>query len=155
MLDTLITDEDMKNINKLNEIKKDIMSYIDMDKFIDLMRDAINKSENFEFKSERSSRFIEKDQPNFILKSKLLAIDKKTVNDKQKLNKITEDICQLVFEEIISEVSKELSYMFKDNENIDNLFKDIPEDLKDIYLTNIYTIRLNPVENIINILYFI
>lgn len=156
MFKEVISQDDIDSINEINKLKKDIMYYLDMDEFIKVMGDLIKKSKSFEFRSERDFRLINKEQPCFILKSStLLNVEKSMIGDSNYLNNVTETISNSVSEEIISEMSNYLTKSLKDNDDINKLFIDIPEDIKSLYLTNIYTIRINPIDNIISILYFI
>jgi|GEM_PF-2716516 len=155
MLGNLITQEDVNAINTLQKVKKDIMRYIDMELFIDKVRDIIRNSDNFDFRSERVARFIDPEKPVFVLKSPLLEVSGKNANNINYLDYLTDEITDVVANEIITKISDVITTCIKDTDGMDSLFKDVPDDIKVFYLTNIYTIRISPSSNNINIQYFI
>ena len=146
-----------ENYHKMNEflkIKKSLKSCMDVNIFINKMKEIIDESENFSFRSERSKKFIDKNNPEFILTYKKLNtknIDTSKVSD---MNKLTEKVTNIVFDEILSKASEFITESITDKEKFDQLFKDIPEEFSSKNIFNIYTIRVSIKDNAIIIKYF-
>ncbi|AMS01293.1 hypothetical protein AR9_g209 [Bacillus phage AR9] len=155
-----LNQSDIENIVKVNKIKKDITSFFDMDLFINKMRDIIDESEHFDFRSKTSRLYIEKERPNFILKyvSDELTnkINSVQGSDPEETESIQIDIItEYIFNDVISKFSTFVTDCIKDTEKLNDLFSDIPDDIKDILISNIYTIRPDIKGNNIQVLYFI
>lgn len=142
-----------EDMTKLNSIKRTLKSCIDMDVLIDKMKKIIDESEEFSFRSERAKKFINKNDPTFILSCSLLdkfkGLNPKDLSklDTNKVSKLTDDITKLVNDKITSNVSNFINECVLDKEKFDSLFKNIPEEFSDILLTRIYIIRVSIVDN--------
>jgi hypothetical protein len=143
----------------MNEIKRDITSYFDMDLFIDKMRSVIDSSEHFEFRSKMARNYIDKNIPTFIIKYKSDEIKnnlKKISGPEEEVeNKQVDYITDMISKDIISKFSVFITDCIKDSEKLNELFSDLPSDVKEFFISNIYTIRVNVKENNIYIIYFI
>jgi hypothetical protein len=151
--------EDINMISKINQIKRDITAYFDMDLFIDNMRKIIDESKHFDFRSKTSRNFIEKDKPTFIVKY----ISDEVVNELNSFKGLPEEvedkqvdyIADLISIDIISKFSRFITDCITDSEKLNDLFSELPKDVKEFFISNIYTIRVNVKENNIYIIYFI
>lgn len=147
-------------INNIMNIKKTLKSCIDTKLLVQKIKSLINESKNFEFRSKRAEKFINLDDPTFILKCNLLnefdgikpeKVKKLNVN---KIDKLTDDITKLVNDEITSKVSDFLTECVTDKDKYDSIFKNVPEELSDTLLTRIYIIRVSIIDNAVTIKLF-
>jgi hypothetical protein len=160
-LDTskFLKQEDIEAISKIGQIKRDITAYFDMDLFINKVREIIDNSKHFSFRSETARLYIEKDRPTFIIK--YISDDIQTgLNNidgvgEELESKQVDYLADAISADIISKLSKFITGCIKDSEKLDELFSGLPVDVKEFFISNIYTIRINVKENNIYILYFI
>jgi hypothetical protein len=160
-LDTskFLNEEDINLISKINQIKRDITSYFDMDLFINNMRKIIDESTHFAFRSSTARLYIEKEKPTFILKYTSDSIKQKLESfdglpeqvESQQVDFITDAISV----DIVSKFSKFITECIKDSDKLNELFSGLPKDVKEFFISNIYTIRVNVKENNIYVIYFI
>lgn len=160
-LDTskFLNKEDIDAISRIGQIKRDITAYFDMDLFIDKVREVIDESKHFSFRSETAKRYIDKEKPLFILKyisdDVKQGLESFTGLPDEVESKQVDFIADVISANIISKLSKFITACIKDSEKLNELFTDLPKDVKEFFISNIYTIRINVKENNIQILYFI
>lgn len=145
----LLSQEEITQLKTALEVKRDIISYLDMELFIDNTRKIIESSNTFEFRSIASKLFIDKNQPVFVLKIKDIAL----LEEIQKMNKPMDEITKLLQNEIIMNISKLLTDCLKEDKN--ELFKGVPKEIKEFIISNIYVIRSNIKENNIQLFFFV
>lgn len=161
-LDTskFLNEEDINAISKLSEFKKDITAYFDMDLFIKKVSEIIDNSEHFSFRSKMAKLSIDKDKPTFIMKF----ISDEIVNtlkgftgasQEELNNKQIDYVVEMISEDLISKISIFITDCIKDADKLDELFKDLPKDIKEFFISNIYTIRVSIEDNNIYMIYFI
>jgi hypothetical protein len=137
-------------------IKKTLMSCMDMKKFIEETKNIIDNSEHFNFKSDRTRKYIDEKDPKFIISSELLNKHSKVKNDDiEKMNKIMDEIRPYVVSELINKFSDYVAECIIDEDKFNNLFKNLPEEFSSTFLTRIYTLRISPSENTIVLGYFL
>jgi hypothetical protein len=151
--------EDIDMISKINQIKRDITSYFDMDLFIDKMRKIIDESEHFSFRSSTARLYIEKQMPTFIIKyisddikNKL---DSYTGAPEEVESKQVDFLADAISVDIVSKFSQFITDCIKDSDKLNELFSELPKDVKEFFISNIYTIRANVKDNNIYVIYFI
>lgn len=144
----LLDENELEQVKKVMQIKKNIISYLDMETFIDNARDIIINSNTFDFRSAASKLYIDPSRPIFILKIK----DQNKLKTIQNSQKPIDEVNKYLQEEIIKKISKELTDSIKNSD--DGLFKDVPEELKEFIISNIYVIRSNVKENNIQLFFF-
>lgn len=160
-LDTskFLKQEDIEAISKIGQIKRDITAYFDMDLFINKVREIIDNSKHFDFRSDTARLYIEKDRPTFIIKYISDDIAKGLAeiggSGEEQESKQVDFLADAISADIISKLSKFITECIKDSEKLDELFSGLPVDVKEFFISNIYTIRINVKENNIYILYFI
>lgn len=152
IFDSVERNNEYKEIIKLSKIKKTLMSCIDMELVIEEAKKIIDKSKNFSFRSDRAKRFIDPKDPTFILKSSLLSDDKKSKENLQKLkgkelSDLTDKITHAVNVEVASKITEFITKSALDEEKFNELFKDLPEEFTNTFLTNIFIVRLSVVDN--------
>ena len=149
-VNNLLDNEEREQLKKALELKRDIISYLNMATFIAKTRDIIDKSECFEFRSIASKLYIDERQPVFILKLK-------DVNIAQELAKLGEkgrdEVTKMLQYEIIRNISKLLTDCIRDDKS--DLFVGIPEEITEFIITNIYVVRANLKDNNIQIYFFV
>ena len=155
---TLLDKTDIDLLAKISQIQKDITSYFDMDLFIEHMRQIIDESKVFAFRSETAKKYIPSNKPVFILKieeSTLLTelgnIPDSDATESYKVDIVTRNIV----EEIIKKMSRFISDCIKDEDKLNELFTELPDGMKEFLISNIYTIRVNIKANMIYVIYFI
>jgi hypothetical protein len=145
---------DIEAISKLSNIKKDITSYFDMDLLIGKMRDIIDESKHFDFRSENARKFIDKEQPAFILK--YISEEIKTgLEQYRDVSDQVDFVTSAVAGDVIAKFSRFVTDCIKDSSKLNDLFSELPKDLTEFFISNIYTVRVSVKENNIHVLYFI
>ncbi|ALN97945.1 hypothetical protein Bp8pS_266 [Bacillus phage vB_BpuM-BpSp] len=150
----LLDKEDIKALTDFVQIKRDIATYFDMELFTDKMKEIIEKSEVFEFRSRNAKKSINSKSPVFILKIK----DNNIYNEllsysdtKEQIDKVN----KIIFKEILDNMSRFITECIMEEEKTSELFVDLPDDLKTFFITNIYSTKSNIEGNNIQISYFI
>lgn len=145
----LLNKEEIKQLKNALEIKRDIISYLNMESFIDKTRDIIDNSETFEFRNSSSRLYIDKRQPVFVLKLK----DENALREMVKRRDARDEVAKLLQIEIIQNISRLLTDCIKDDKS--DLFLGIPDEIKEFVISNIYVIRCNIQENNIQLFFFV
>lgn len=142
-----LSDEEIEKIKEIMRKKRDIMSYLDINALIDGTREIIAKSDIFDFRSSVAKLYIDKNQPVFTLKIKDEKLYQEVMNDSSPRDRIA----RLLETDIIRQISKLLTDSLDNNSE---LFKDVPEELTKLILTNIYVIWSSPEDNNIQLKFF-
>lgn len=147
-----IMEQDNTSYERASEfinIRKNLQACIDMEKFIDRMKEIINNSKSFSFRSDRAERYIDKKNPIFILKSKNLPedIQKKSMSE---IDRITDKIKNVLQKEIINSASNALRECI----NVEDYGKVFKEEDTITLLTSIYIMRLSTIDNCIYLSWF-
>lgn len=151
--DTVSMELDHEEIVNMNAIKRTLKSCLDMNLLIKEMSEIIDKSKNFEFRSERTKKFINAKDPTFILKCKLLDefknLNPKDVNklNPNKVSKLADEITELAVKEIINKTADFTTECIIDEDKFNTLFKNLPEELSSSFLSMIYSVRISVVDN--------
>lgn len=145
-----LNEEEIKKVAKALQLKRDIMSYLDINEFIEKTRRIIDNSDIFEFRSNVARLYIDKKNPQFVLKIK----DENLLNEILQKKNPRDEIAKLLQHEIIKNISELLTEALKKSNN-NNLFEDIPEEITKFVLSNIYVIRANVEINNIQLFFFI
>lgn len=140
-----------KNLN----IKKTLMSCMDMEKFIEKTKEIVDSSEHFRFKNDRSKKFIDHKNPVFLLSCTLLDDVKVKDNKPDEVDKWSDKITPLIRDELVHQFSDYVTECVSDKDKFDLLFKNLPEEFSSTYLTRIYIVNVNPAENVIILKYFV
>ena len=154
-LDDLITDEDIKEMNMILEMKKSLLNLIGLENFIDFMRDIIDNSEHFEFTSDIKRKFIDKNNPIFLIRMKDLQIDKKKTDDISYQNSKLSEITSFIKEDILKKTTKYFVDYANNNDKLKKQFDDIDGFIQNIMWTTMYEIKISLVDNIIYLKYCI
>lgn len=153
-MDTLgLNKEQEKKLEEYIAIKRHIKACFDMNKFLDIMKECIDNSEHFEFNSERSRKFINKQRPIFILKSSLT--EGVTLRDKteSEVDEFTNMIVKHLSDEILNKISDNMMNILSDPEKYHDLCN-VDKDLVDLVITNIYKVNIDKDKGIIHLEYF-
>lgn len=145
--ENFLSDEEIEKIKKIMRKKRDIMSYLDINALIDGTREIIAKSDIFDFRSSVAKLYIDKNQPVFTLKIK----DEKLYQEVMEDPSPRDRIAKLLETDIIRHISELLTDSLDNNSE---LFKDVPEELTKLILTNIYVIWSSPEDNNIQLKFF-
>ena len=154
-IDKILKNDDYDKLNDMVKIKKTLKSCMDMDKFVNKMVELIDTSENFDFRSQRSKKFIDRNDPIFILKCETIDLTKVDNGNLKEVNNITDFVTAKLNDELLVHVNNFITECIIDKEKFDSLFKDLPEEFATTFLTNIYVVRLSLSENSIILKYFI
>jgi len=154
-LNLIENDDDLESLNKINAVRKRLMRYITIEKFIDFVKESIKSSKSFSFRTANAEKYIDKNNPSFILRMNNLEIDKKKINDEKYLKDITNDITVLIKEEIINNISDFLIKEISNNEEIKEIYNSLDDEFKNPSFINVFVIRVAPQDNMIYLNYFI
>lgn len=145
--ENFLSKDEIEKIKLIMKQKRDIMSYLDINVLIEGTKEIIERSKIFDFRSSVAKLYIDKNQPVFTLK----------IIDDEIYNSVIEDthprdrISVLLETEIIRHISKLLTDSLATKSE---LFKDVPEELTRLILTNIYVIWSSPADNNIQLKFF-
>ena len=145
--ENFLSKDEIEKIKLIMKQKRDIMSYLDINVLIEGTKEIIEQSKVFDFRSSVAKLYIDKNQPVFTLK----------IIDDEIYNSVIEDthprdrISVLLETEIIRHISKLLTDSLATKSE---LFKDVPEELTRLILTNIYVIWSSPADNNIQLKFF-
>lgn len=152
-MDELLNNDGKELLNTIENTKKHIKACINMDLFIETFKKYIDESEHFDFKSERSRKFINKEEPKFTLQCSLFE-NAKDLSDVE-LESLIDEITDKLSEEILFKVSGDINNYILDKSKYDEIFTELPREIKNICMSNIYSIRYEKTKNIIQIEYFV
>lgn len=154
-IDNLLNNEDYGKMTDMVKIQKTLKSCIDMDKLVKETVAIIDASEKFNFRSERSKKFIDRNDPTFVLVKNDLDISRIDKNDIFRLNKLTDEVTRELSEDILVKIGDFIIDCVVDQEKFDSLFKNLPEEFSSTMLSNIYIIRLSLIDNTIVLKFFL
>lgn len=154
----IITEEkDIEDLKKFITYKNNLMHSIGINNFINKMKEIIDNSKHFEFRSLKSKMYINKDRPIFILKIKdeyNKKIIEENFDDLNVADKITSKITDFIKEDIIFKVSKFIMDCIQNDKELKECFDSFDETLKDLCASNVFGIRNSIKDNIIYLEYF-
>ena len=155
---TLLTEEeDLENLNKFITYRNNLMYSIGIDNFINKMREIIDESEYFEFRSLKSRNYINKEKPIFVLKVKSnynKKFEGKNFSDNRVADEITSEITELLRKSIINKISEFIINHIQNDESLKKIFDSFDSNLKNLCATNIFGIRNSIADNMIYLEYF-
>ena len=144
-----LNEEETKQVAEILKLKKDIMSYINMNDFIEETRKIIDKSSVFEFRSKVARLYIDKKNPSFTLRIKDDLIIQNLLKEKDPRDGAN----KLLQKEIINNISQLLTQSLNNSNN--KVFDEFPKELTNFILSNIYIIRSNIKDNNIQVFFFV
>jgi hypothetical protein len=122
----VLNDKDYQEINEIKEIRKRILSYINIDVFIDTCRNIIEESHYVNFKNERSKKFINNKRPVFYLHIDKDVMKSKEYN-KKKFKSNDEEIkyfSDVLYSEIIVKITSFINNSIKEDNDDSNELKE-------------------------------
>lgn len=154
-IDTLFTDDDINELEQIQNIRKNILKNIGVKNFIDLIRNLIDDSEDFEFTSATKRKFININTPVFTIRKKNYKFDEskyKTQKSKdEEINRIIKDITL----QILDKTTLAILTIINSDEELKKIYGDISETLKDLLWTTVFEIKVSLKDNIIYMRYCI
>lgn len=151
-MQNLVHEEDLKQLLDVMAIRSNLMAYIGIENLINEIKDVIDNSETFEFRSLNARKFIDKNKPTFVIKVTPSKIEYFLNKYKDKdIEKYINEISSLVGNEIISESSKIINKFIDGNDELVNLLKEYDTSITDLVLSNIYSIKVGNISD--NIIY--
>lgn len=154
-MDRILKMEDYDKMGDMSKIKKSLKSCMDMDLLVRETSRIIDESKSFKFRSERSKKFIDRNDPTFILVCEAIdfnRIDKNSINE---VNNLTNKVTDLIKSEIINNISDFITNSVIDKDKFNDLFKNLPEEFASTLISNIFIIRLSVTDNTVIFKYFI
>ena len=127
----LLNDEDEKLLRFIQTVKNNIGVLIGRDKLINKMREIINNSEHFSFRSKRNEKLISLSKPLFVLKFDINQLSNDLNHQFNDLNKDTVLIQRLVQHEITSVFSQFLSEQMRNKELLKELIEKYQIDMSE------------------------
>jgi len=117
-LDEVISDQDLKMLQKVPHIRHNLIQFVNLDKVIDIISNYINTSDYINFSSTRSSRYTTKKNMTFRIKVMVTAYlndhESRRIGDVTALKELRESI---ILDEVITPFT---DYLFKEIETITN-----------------------------------
>ena len=151
-MQNLVHEEDLKQLLDVMAIRSNRMAYIGIENLINEIKDVIDNSETFEFRSLNAKKFIDKNKPTFVIKVNPNKIEYFLNKYKDKdIEKYINEISSLVGNEIISESSKIINKFIDGNDELVDLLKEYDTSITDLVLSNIYSIKVGNISD--NIIY--
>lgn len=154
-IDTLFTDNDINELEQIQNIRKNILKNIGVKNFIDLIRNLIDDSEDFEFTSATKRKFININTPVFTIRKKNYKFDEskyKTQKSKdEEINRIIKDITL----QILDKTTLAILTIINSDEELKKIYGDINETLKNLLWTTVFEIKVSLKDNIIYMRYCI
>lgn len=151
-MQNLVHEEDLKQLLDVMAIRSNLMAYIGIENLINEIKDVIDNSETFEFRSLNAKKFIDKNKPTFVIKVNPNKIEYFLNKYKDKdIEKYINEISSLVGNEIISESSKIINKFIDGNDELVDLLKEYDTSITDLVLSNIYSIKVGNISD--NIIY--
>jgi len=133
----ILTEQDYSDLRDIQDIKKQVLSYIDMSILVNYISKLIDDSPFLSFKNERSKKYIDKRRPIFYIKvDKEKTLASKVYNDRNvKFNSQDDEVkffFNVVYMEVISNVTSYITASLKQNPDLENYIaeKDIFKDIK-------------------------
>ena len=138
-LDTseMLSEQDYKDMQDIRDIKRRVLSFVDVAILVDYITGLIEKSPYLTFKNERSRKYIDKRRPIFyvkidgdmVLNSKEYSIRNKKFSSQNEEVKFYSNV---VFMEVITHVTRYITECLKCNPDLENYIAD-----KDIFKINL------------------
>lgn len=154
-IDNLFSEEDEKELEQIQKIRKNILKNIGIKNFIELIKNLIDDSEHYEFTSAAKRNFININTPIFTIRKKDFVYDeKKFKTEKAKDNEIN-NIVKEITHEILDNTTQCILDIINSDEKLKEIYGDINESLKNLLWTTIFEIRVSLKDNIIYVRYCI
>lgn len=153
-MDRILKIEDYDKMGDMSKVKKSLKACMDMELLVKETTRIIDESKSFKFRSERSKKFIDRNDPTFILvcEGADFNIDKNSIS---AVNNLTNRVTELIRKEIVSNVANFITESVIDKEKFNELFKDVPEEFASTLISNIFIVRLSVNDNTVVFKYFI
>ena len=153
--ENIIDNKDIEDMKSLIKIKKDLMTYIGIKNIVDFIKETIENTDNIDFRSENSKKYIDINDPTFVLTKKDLVVDKNNIKNDVYLNELTNEVTDFINKNIIFKLTDFIKENLNKNEELSNIYKQLSEDIRNMAFINTFSIRINPIENIIYLKYLI
>ncbi|QXN67841.1 hypothetical protein FPHOBKDP_00087 [Listeria phage LPJP1] len=152
-LNEMIDDEKLIKLRKEIAIRNNIISFIGKENLVNELRKIIDESEKVDFKDNNSRIFINKDNPEFVLKLNKPENENfpevKNQNDDKNMNKYVEKVQVILTNEIINKTTIIINKFIRGNEEFEEIVGE-DFDFDKFIISNMYTIRASvPRDNII------
>lgn len=154
-LEEMFTEDDLNELNQIQTIRKNILRNIGIENFIELVREIIDESKNFEFTSAIKRKFINVNTPIFTIRKIGYAADKSKFNNEDYINSEINKIVAEINEDILRNTTTKILEFIQTDEKLKEIYSNLNEDLKDILWTTVYEIKVSVKDNIIYIRYCI
>jgi len=148
-LDTseMLTEQDYKDLQDIRDIKKCVLSYINLPILIEYITNLIEKSPYLNFKNERSRKYIDKRRPIFYIKlnkDDIINFKEYAFRNKKfsSQNDEVKYYSNVIFMEIITHVTRYINECLKCNPDLENyiaekdIFKNIEKENRKSILNN-------------------
>lgn len=150
-IDSLFTEEDHEELNKIQEVRKNLLKNIGLKNFIEIIRTLIDKSENYEFTSASKRKFISLVTPVFVIRKKNWQFNPRNGSEDDQINKITREITN----EILDSTTAAIIQLINSDDHLKEIYGNISETLRGLLWTTIFEIRVSLKDNIIYMKYCI
>jgi hypothetical protein len=154
-LENLFTEEDTQELEQIQKMRKNILKNIGLSNFIDLIRNLIDDSEDFEFTSASKRKFISLNTPIFTIRKKGYIYDEKRLSKKSEQSIEINKIVKEINEQILDKTTLAILTIINEDETLKKIYGDINETLRGLLWTTVFEIKVSLKDNIIYMRYCI
>jgi len=154
-LDDLFTEEDMQELQQAQDLRKNILKNVGIKNLIDIIRDIIDNSKDYEFTSATKRKFISTNTPIFTIRKKDYKPDPKKIKNQTYIDNEIDNIVREINREILTNITDKIIQLIQEDEKLKEIYNNLSEDLKDIIWSTVFEIRCSIQDNIIYLRYCI
>lgn len=156
-LDSIFSQEDKEEMEKIQSIRRNILKYIGITKFIDIVRDLIDKSKYFQFTSATKRKFINTHTPIFTIKYINPKFNEKMINSNNQkyIDKEINNTVVLINNDILKNVSISILEIINNDVNLSKIYESLDEDIRFFLWSTIFEFKVSLKDNIIYMRYCI
>lgn len=151
-IEELFSEEDVNELEQIQKLRRNILKNIGIKNFIDLIRDLIDQSDDFEFTSASKRKFININTPIFVIRKKNYTY--KASNAEQEDNEINQIVKDITYQ-ILDKTTNSILSIIETDEELKELYGNINENLKGLLWTTVFEVKVSLEDNIIYLRYCI
>ena len=148
-----LTREQEKKLGEYMTIKKHIKACFNMVKFIEIMKESIDASPDFEFSNPYNKKFINPNKPIFILKTSFLTKETMKNTSPEAHDKLVTLVTKKLAEQVTNDIELKMMECLCDEKTYHELCE-IDKELVNLCISNVYKVRVDNSKGIVTLEYF-
>ena len=148
-----LTREQEKKLGEYMTIKKHIKACFNMVKFIEIMKESIDASPDFEFSNPYNKKFINPKKPIFILKTSFLTKETMKNMSPEAHDKLVTLVTKKLAEQVTNDIELKMMECLCDEKTYHELCE-IDKELVNLCISNVYKVRVDNSKGIVTLEYF-